>query len=367
MALAELTCVSRALRRALLVGVLCLQGALVHASSARRAKRSATADRTRRTSKPRRVGRGSTLDLIQKAVLDSFPTLDQILGRHPDGAALSKLTSALSTSGSIYDQPAFHAHFARRPAAARALLARYWGRSSDRLVARIERTLGPRYLPLALDPGIVTRFDAFMRFAVEARRRDPKISAFGLRTAFSAHLGTRRVYRGLALTPAVARRVKRQGLVPAAMRDRELARRIVAAAVTPPDPAHRASPASGRADPAAQLDIHIGAFGGDPLDTYQSVTSYPELAAGVASGYTGKGQEVYVVELDIPEISIIDRVGPFAHHVDDTTVRVHDKEDRVVLRKPARDKGIESFVAHRIRPGWIRAVTRIAEPPEFRN
>jgi len=69
-------------------------------------------------------------------------------------------------------------------------------RDSD--LETLRKSVGDRDFSLFVDPGIMARREEFLRFRREFRDANPTASALELRSAFSDHLGTIKLYRGIS-------------------------------------------------------------------------------------------------------------------------------------------------------------------------
>ena len=195
------------------------------------------------------------------------------------------------------------------------------------LLQRLE-ALDPRYGDLIADPGIVIRLDDFENFAKSSPQ---KLDAWKMREAFRDHLGTRTVYRGLALTEAEYKEIQFKGLVP---RDYMDADAIFDKTIK------RYEGSRGRmAGAGSGLKHRQGGLGrvlrerssemGDKYLT-QSFTDYPELAIGMGlemlafnhelnnswlkdgnpAGRDLSDMKVYVFKAQVQELDLIFFKGP---------------------------------------------------------
>ena len=100
----------------------------------------------------------------------------------------------------------------RRAASLEALAeARYGAEAGMASLNKIRTALGPGYDVLVSDPGIVMRLDDFLAFS--AKQDLKALKPWELRELYSQHLGTAKVYRGLALTEEQAKAVQKDGML----------------------------------------------------------------------------------------------------------------------------------------------------------
>ncbi len=65
---------------------------------------------------------------------------------------------------------------------------------------------------LLLDPGVVDRVGEFIGFSKDYLQQHSDVDVFTLRSAFSAYLGKKTVYRAMILTEAQAAAIAKDGL-----------------------------------------------------------------------------------------------------------------------------------------------------------
>jgi hypothetical protein len=213
--------------------------------------------------------------------------------------------------------------------------------------------LGPEYRALFLDPGIVSHGDELAGFLAKNSGhawKDP----WELRRAFSDALGTKTMFRGMALTAAEAEKLRTGGLAAGYLRQ-ERFEGFVRNLGTPYE---------------AQLKRHVS--GNTTQSMFQSVTSYKEVAAAVGkrrleSVSAPKDGALYVFRLEVPKLDLVEFSsdgyrpsttygGSFGKPI--FSVRFGD---RTVADKIAGGSELESFVFYGLQPGEIKDVEKIED------
>jgi hypothetical protein len=151
------------------------------------------------------------------------------------------------------------------------------------------RGLGRGYQELLVDPGLVMRFERFKRFVALRQKQGKLPGPWTLRDEFARSLGTRTVYRSLALTPAQYETIRARGMGSRARRGgRDLNRLMMTA--------------------ENFISARIRERGdrkkvsSDPL---LSVSEFPQAAVAAACEYETRGKRVYLFKLRVPEIDLI--------------------------------------------------------------
>jgi hypothetical protein len=131
------------------------------------------------------------------------------VGQAPGEEGLTySLSDLWRETGDFRTDPRFYAYVAAHPKESRAMIAMNWSRKGEfsgvEMMARLEEALGPRYLGLMMDPGIVCRLDDFLQFAKSRLRARGPMGPVALRDLYSKHLKTSRVWRGTMVSSEVA-------------------------------------------------------------------------------------------------------------------------------------------------------------------
>jgi len=294
-----------------------------------------------------------------------FPTLKS--GGAPlnlidkNAARRLKWAKSVIKSGNIFDDPEMYQFLESDLEATKRLMYRwYHGKREDAWVESVmkqtEASLGGRYVSLLADPAVLSRADQFIAFGKAHLARHPGISSFGLRTAFSKHLGTRKIYRGMTLTEEEVKAIKMNGIAAAGMLN---SKDIPDAIFKSFDPALRIG--TGRYFHSPQDDISLRLAGSTENSLYISVTDHEPIAASVgfhASGRQGlPGNSLYVFEIEIPELSLVKRQHVF-RPLFNGGVQVEKSKYK------AGDPGIEMFVPYKINSQYIKSVQKYQNPPK---
>jgi hypothetical protein len=119
------------------------------------------------------------------------------LSKHRSG--IHRLGDEIARAKVLFDNEHLYSFFAENPDLTYHLLRRWYPDNiADELIA--SANLNPQFMPLLLDPGISNRLQHFCDFAKSYLKHNANSSAWELRRAFSDHLGTSTVYRGMMIT-----------------------------------------------------------------------------------------------------------------------------------------------------------------------
>ncbi|MFC1611643.1 hypothetical protein ACFL6C_11845, partial [Myxococcota bacterium] len=216
-----------------------------------------------------------------------------------------------------YSEPSFYRYYSRCPAQAAQLLRRQYPATAharggttadchapklkiDKEIERISKELGPRFIVLLADPGIACRLSSFYRFARKLLQQQPTIRCDALRGAYSKSLGTQRVFRGLRMTEAQMIDSRKTGLLPPAFLEKGQSSRMISSCFD-------SSSGGTFGDPITQIrSRRVDGDASNHANCYQSVTDDDVVASAVAYRF-GKGKgRVYVFELEVPVISLVE-------------------------------------------------------------
>ena len=158
------------------------------------------------------------------------------------------------------------------------------------------RAAAAQFEELIVDPGTVLHVDTFRAF-VDARPELKKGDAWAARQAFSEALGTRTVYRALALTPEGFAKLHTE------LPENGIGSRLLRM------PGQASAERTRTETLQTQVDDHVDgkAHHGEPI---VSVSEKPRVAASVAgaiarAGDPGKGYGVYLFTLQVPAIDLM--------------------------------------------------------------
>jgi hypothetical protein len=273
---------------------------------------------------------------------------------------------AIMREKNVLESREYFEFLGENPVVTKAILG-YWDELANPDWARL-RSAGDRFLPLLTDPGIVSRRTGFREFFERFRRNHPQASAWELREAYKAELGSEKIYRAIWLSAEELEQVRREGIFSSAARNgsEELADRMrrffglgyERSQYVDTGPLYEMSQRRG-----AQESLAI------------STTKHPKLGAAIAL-HAGRPPEdqvprkLYVFEMEVPQINVVRTVDGYA------PAQVGYEEQRLGRQilgwKVGEDvyrhsPDVESFVFHWIPSGQIRGVQEVAEVPRFQS
>jgi hypothetical protein len=276
---------------------------------------------------------------------------------------MRKLLGEVKRSGvAIYENHRLYEYLARNLADTRQLLTRWYADPSksgtpfvDRVFPRIEAALGREYVVLLADPGIASRAEDFIRFLRAHRSELKGQTPWQVRRRYARELertAPKRVfYRAIGLRPEEAKRIRKSGLLSATFRELSPTN-LAKAYLRQFSPYERHGANAADLGPLAELNHHQGLGGGQ--SSFLSASAHPEFAAAVAEKFRKRGQQVYLFELAIPEISIVRPVSPFDPSYEGERIRVGTKVFDL-------NDDVEVFVPNLIPPGMIKRVTKVRQ------
>jgi len=240
----------------------------------------------------------------------------------------------------IFDSPQFYVLLSENLDYAQFFIAKFYGDNEynnygAKLLSQYPDELPLRYLPLLAHPGIASRPRQFFEFSKKAVLANPSISPERLLSAFKQELGSRRVYRGLALNTVALARITREGM---RKLDTESARAIFF------DP---------KLSFIELLNHHVTGNGGGP---FFSVTDYEDLAKAVAGKFFRDDLTLkrYLFELEIPELDFVDLRALGFNPYASANLYVND-----VFFRRGDDAGIERIIFSDILPNEIKRVLEV--------
>lgn len=203
---------------------------------------------------------------------------------------------------------------------------------------RVRSMLGDRYAPLLLHPGILSRIEELIKFAIYQKIPEPE-RLFNL---FSDHLGVRFYYRGLAISEQVKSKITASGMESNYSRRGGsyigAVERILAEGVSSLKRQHTSS--------RRNLD-------NSPL---MSLADDEELAAHVARGQTSEDTRNFVFWLRIPQILTIggNNAETAGAGADEHFAFYRIEEDQI-KQVSEHGKNLQIFASSQCRPWWDRA------------
>lgn len=215
----------------------------------------------------------------------------------------------------------------------------------DFAIARYGEEIGPATIEflksknlqeLILDAGIVLYLEDFKNFL---NNSDLNESAWIIRKKFSNALGSRIVYRSMALSYAELRSIQTNGIISAESRKKN-------------------DNSSEIKNIQSALAYHSAGF--SSASEFISVTDYPTLAVAVGKTFLKNENEkkLYLFKLEIPKLDLIffDTIYKYQDH--NLAIRIN-------LSKKPVDYHLESFVFQSIEPQQIKGVTQISKPRQW--
>jgi hypothetical protein len=297
------------------------------------------------------------------------------MGEHPD------IGKRLLSRAAFFAAPELHAWLQQHPDSTRSLIRRWYVKSNpDSMIGQVESRLGPQYVGLLLEPGLAARLSEFLSYAEGYLQQSPYAEPAALRDAFSKHLGTTTLYRGLVLTGDEAATVGSRGLKPPGMLDPAVAEETLNSYF---DPYMRARQ-SGSSDfsdalatsPVSDVSLRR-AFGACASSLSMSSSVYEPVAESIGFWSSPRVLEaldstktrvdpaarsgLYVVQMDVPVISTVTDAELFSTDLQlggETEVRFGD--DLVI---PERAPGLEVFVTEPVPAAALKIDGPLAEAP----
>jgi hypothetical protein len=256
----------------------------------------------------------------------------------------------------IFRQAEFFDGIGSDPARIESLYKSWYGNSAPGFEA-FAKCLESRLLALALDPGIVNRADEFIRFANADLKSLPQTSLIDLRRRFSQSLGMRRIFRGLSLSKSQLQRILKEGIQPRALTFQVYKPDIYPELDSPYQPKNRLEEelvSWGRFllnGPKNDMFNRINSGGNDSFS--QSASAFQEVAVYASRNFGRPGQDVYVFELEIPAIDVIE-AAQVTDQMGHASFRSMGK--RFYMDQP----GVEVFILGHIPAAWIKSHMKMA-------
>lgn len=249
------------------------------------------------------------------------------------------------------EDPEVYRLFAADPAYTRLLLIDWYLLDGVYLEKWVSQTLGEKYLPLFLHPGVAFHHEAMIQFArlPEIKKMVEKGQYVEVIKKFGKSLGTRRVYRAMRLDSEAIEKFSSQGFDAPLFSEKE----------KDLEPffnvrAYRS--------PGLKKDISFrvnqSEFGYRPAS--MSVTEIREVALGAAKDFVDKKHgEIILFTLDVPALDLISRTGIFdVEWVNEKKVIRLNGEASTIQ---GTDPGLEKFVFFRVKKEWIKSVETVNE------
>jgi hypothetical protein len=223
----------------------------------------------------------------------------------------------------------------------------YRKENGARAIAQLKR-LGLRFEQLVVHPGLVTRMSQFTRFV--KRKGLQHAGPERALDAFREFLGTKIVYRALALPPGGVEEVLANGIESGEARADGRYLRFMA---TPRKDQMRWDLENG-----APVDlpraIHLRIRGGDNHDELLSVGEIPEAAIAAAGAFADDDRRIELFKLRVPALDVFhtgssksvlpDMEGPM-------TLRLNPSKNEIRYSYP--NPAVESFILYKIGPEEI--------------
>ncbi|OFZ55287.1 MAG: hypothetical protein A2428_09090 [Bdellovibrionales bacterium RIFOXYC1_FULL_54_43] len=264
----------------------------------------------------------------------------------------------------LFDLPEFYQFVSREPNRALNLLKTWYGDVPE--VARIQNRLGKEYLPLALDPGIISRADEFIEWAQSYIPSHSRASLYEIREAFAKKLGSEVVWRGMLFQSAdQADSMKAHGIDSTLLKESHSAadetrirNRLFHELTTYP---MKSTFMHGPRGPLENIRFQIL---NKKSNTMVSASGYIEPTySPVWSEAPKPGNKFYLYKLNVPKISVIKKAGPFSFLRNTTGTFVANGVSGKEFRIPYNDLNFEVFIPFRIRPEWVESVTSYDDMP----
>ena len=214
----------------------------------------------------------------------------------------------------------------------------------DFAIARYGEKVGPEALEilrsqnaeaLIIDAGIVLHLEEFKRFMSSYKS---KVDVWVIRQNFSDYLGTRTVYRSMALSDNELKSVQTIGMISAKKR-----KNLVESDVD---------------SVQAALAYHSAGFSG--FSDFISVTDYPTLAIAVGKSFLKNepNKNLYLFKIEVPRLDLIYFDNLYKYQEHPLAIRIN-------LSKKPIDYHLESFAFGEIPAKYIKKVTLVSKPKQW--
>ncbi len=231
-------------------------------------------------------------------------------------------------------------------------------------VQKVGEILGEQFTTCLFHPGILVRAHDFTRYTLSAREENPEITPIEAIHGFSIELGTRTVFRCMALTPSEAENIKQIGIMAPAFRRKDTGTKALVTLLHPPrrqifwDP-NTKYPSS------FEEDISFRIF--DKATLHQafsiscSTSDFRDVAASVG-WHDSKRTDLadcqpYVFTLDIPTV--------LTYNEQAMSTEVRGIQRLVIGNQKFEGLGLEVFTPFGITPSAIRNTETIPIPPSW--
>lgn len=271
-----------------------------------------------------------------------------------------ELINNMIETGSVFDNPLFYRYFSENSNLAKEMIKNWYGWQLK--VDEIESLLGPSYVGLLLDPGIANRLEQIVNKLKEEKRNFE--SVWEARRWLVKQFGTHRLFRGIVLKETDILAIESQGLVAPGFLDSKWAQSALSYffAVPKNGPPERTIPSN----PIEEYISRKGGFFDSEKSMYLSVSVFREVAESVgyySSKYAGKpGYKMYVLEIEVPEISLIREGGLFSSIYPSSLGWGSTLTIPPNFKVGMDDSNIELFIPYRIQSSWIKKIHEVGIP-----
>ena len=255
----------------------------------------------------------------------------------------------------------YYSYFEQKPEELLALLQRWYPNHYKRIVQKIEKSIGAKYLPLLTDPALANHTNQLVKFASSYLENRPGLAPEELRAAYLLSPSTKKVkiYRGMMLTADQVESMRKNGILARALMtadSREKLDHYFDSMIR--------NERFGGEGPLKELDSKFKTGYKEPF--YISASHYEPVARSV--GYWSSGQKnhgnLYVFEMEIPEPLILRLNGIFNRRL--PMMNAGEQFTVGEFKLQETDKGIEVFIPFFIPPEYIKnVVMHKNEPPVF--
>ena len=260
-----------------------------------------------------------------------------------------QLSSLLKPSASREgSRIAFISEAARMVENAQSFSLQRYGKEGPKLLKRLEK-LNPHFAALIVDPGLVLRLDQFEKFVKQ--NHYSKLDPWELRRLFSKSLGSRRVYRALSLSEEEVEQMKTMGMKSKLINVFD-------------DYVKDKNPKWVNYELNANLNKQVIDRAAYPAayDSLLSVTEMPEVGIAVSKRYLEANKNVYLFELEVPELDILYQKQKGLLDYAEGANRYYLRLTRGshVEEYPYADRKTESFILYQVNASEIKSVKKIA-------
>ncbi|PWU21665.1 MAG: hypothetical protein C5B49_02275 [Bdellovibrio sp.] len=264
------------------------------------------------------------------------------------------LVQRLISDKKIYDNPIFYDYLSGDLSDTRRLINRWYPDSGSKMIEDVTQNLGEKFIILLVDPGVASRLEKFILFGRSALAANADLSAWKLRELFAADLGKTTIQKGIVLTRDQAKAIDVDGIDAEAFLNARTAAAVLDDTFNSLEKSVRAPHAT---NPQDEIYGRLKDYFDPGTSMFISVSKYELIAASIGyydSGYAGDPtRKLYVIEADVPEISVIRETGLFEREN-------RSGRDYIVSVGPdfhvseTQDREVEMFVPFKINPEDLR-------------